>query len=96
MTQIIALSWEYEVSAQPVLDQRSTSANKTVEEAWRNTSAHRVNWLLLYSLSTKTVINNANTAKINIYSKYSLSPSRALRKVVMEATCSSVAVLPSS
>ena len=43
MTQIIALSWEYEVSAQPVLDQRSTSANKTVEEAWRNTSAHRVN-----------------------------------------------------
>ena len=29
---------------QPVLVQRSTSANKTVEEAWRNVCAPRVNF----------------------------------------------------
>lgn len=35
--------WYSKVITRAALDQRLTSANKTVEEAWRNTSTHRVN-----------------------------------------------------
>ena len=36
MTQIIALSWEYEVSTQPVLDQRSTSTRPALDQRKQN------------------------------------------------------------
>src|SRR5574344_1280712 len=45
----IYLHRESEVSTRPALDQRSTSANESVEEAWRISCAHRVNWLLLHN-----------------------------------------------
>ena len=45
--KIMPFMWYSKVITRAALDQRSTSANKTVEEAWRNTSAHRVNQTLL-------------------------------------------------
>ena len=41
--KIMPFRWYSKVITRAALDQRSTSANKTVEEAWRNTSTHRVN-----------------------------------------------------
>ena len=49
MRDFVYLHRESEVSTRPALDQRSTSANESVEEAWRISCAPRVNWLLLHN-----------------------------------------------
>ena len=48
MWNVVSLHRESEVSNRAALDQRSTSANESVEEAWRISSTPRVNWLLLH------------------------------------------------
>ena len=47
MRDVVYLHRESEAITRAALDQRSTSANESVEEAWRISSTPRVNWLLL-------------------------------------------------